>query len=70
MSADTLQSALASIGISATVEERGRVAVVIPDGELGLAAPARRQVVGLAREHGFSNVCVELAPRDANLSGD
>ena len=70
MTLDALRDGLTSAGLDARVEERGRVAIVIPNGEMTLNGEARRRVVALARQHGFSNVCVELAPRDANLPGD
>ena len=67
MSADALQRALAAIGIDSRVEERGRVAVLT--GELPVDAAARRRVVALGRDHGFSNVAFELT-LDADLPGD
>lgn len=70
MSADALQAKLADLGTPAVVEARGRVAVVTPHGKVDLDAQTRRRVVSAARQHGFSNVCVELTGGDANLSGD
>ena len=70
MSATAFQADLTAAGLSLQVEERGRMAVVIPAGGAAMDPAARRRVVALARQHGFSNVCIELAPRDANLPGD
>jgi len=63
-----LQSALAAIGFEAKVEGQGRVAILRAT-SLPVDAASRRRMVALAREHGFANVALELAP-DANLSGD
>jgi hypothetical protein len=51
-------------------EERGKVIVLAPDDSVVLDRQARRRIVAAARAHGYSNVCVELAPLDANLPGD
>lgn len=55
---------------AARVEERGRVIVIAPDASPGLDRQSRRRLVAAARAYGYSNVCVELAPLDANLPGD
>ena len=69
MKAERLEAALVSaIGPDARVEERGRVAI-LQSAIVPLDAASRRRIVALAREHGFANVALELAP-DANLSGD
>lgn len=68
MSARQLAEALAEAGIGAAVEEQGRIAIVT-SASLPLDAASRRRIVALAREHGFANVALDLAP-DANLSGD
>lgn len=82
MSADTLRAKLAELGTRVDVEALGRVAVVTPNTKVDLDAQARRRIVSAARQHGFSNVCVELTPSkadpsllrmtpaDANLPGD
>ena len=67
MSADTLRQALTAVGVDAAIEEQGRVAVITSP--VPLDAASRRRIVALGREHGFSNVALELAP-DENLSGD
>ena len=69
MSAAEFRDALSAAGITAAVEEQGRVAVVTAAGSLALDGAQRRQVVALGRKHGFSNIALELAP-DENLSGD
>jgi hypothetical protein len=67
VSADSLQQALSAAGVPAAVEAQGRVAVITSP--VPLDAASRRRIVALGREHGFSNVALELAP-DENLSGD
>ena len=69
MSAPLLEAALASVGIAATVEAQGKIAVLSPASTLPLDAASRRRIVALARDHGFANVALELAPR-ADLPGD
>ena len=69
MSADSLQHALAAIGIDAVVEGKGRIAVLTVCGSVSLDNASRRRIVALGREQGFSNIALELAP-DENLSGD
>jgi len=62
VSAESLVVALGRVGVACTVEPRDRLAVIIPEGDLvALADEAtRRQVLLLAREHGFTHVAVEL----------
>jgi hypothetical protein len=69
MSAATFQESLASAGIDAVVEEKGRVAVITTRENVPLDGASRRRIVALGREHGYSNIALELAP-DENLSGD
>ena len=69
MSAENFQQALAASGIEVTVEEKGRVAVLTTGSRLALDPASRRRIAALGREHGFSNIALELAP-DENLSGD
>lgn len=69
MNTDKLVKDLAVMGHHAQVEERGRVAVIVME-KMPADAAARRRIVSLARVHGYSNACVELAPPDANLPGD
>jgi hypothetical protein len=70
MSASAFSAALVALGIPGTVEERGKLAVIVPVGGPTLDAETRRAVVLLGRRHGFTNVCVEIPPTDAALSGD
>lgn len=71
MSIDALSLALANVSPVEAVEEQGRLAIVTVDDTTLLDAPTRRRLVALARAHGYSHICVELAPRDAkNLPGD
>jgi hypothetical protein len=62
VSAESLEVALGRAGVTCTVESRDRLAVIVPAGDVaGLADDAvRRQVLLLAREHGFTHVAVEL----------
>ena len=68
MSLDAFRKELGTMAVA--VEERGRVLVLGPDDSLTLDRQSRRRIVAAARAHGYSNVCVELAPLDANLPGD
>lgn len=71
MSLDGLGDDLAKVSGIVRVEEQGRLAIVTVDDTTLLDAPTRRRLVALARTHGYSHICVELAPSDAkNLSGD
>lgn len=63
--ASAFATALRSLDLGCAVEARARLAVLVPDGDavMRLAAPAtRREVIALARAHGFTNVAVELTP--------
>lgn len=81
MSAASLESALARVGLEAAVEARERLAIVrAADATAAHAIGARRgEVTALAAAHGFSHVALELAPSggrreslrsDAALPGD
>jgi hypothetical protein len=70
MSAPDFSAALLSLGIRCEIEEQGKLAVIIPADTVSLDARTRRTIVALGRTHGFANVCVELRPVDAALSGD
>ena len=61
--ANALDSALRTLDLACTVEPRARLALLVADADTvaRLAAPAtRREVIALARAHGFTNVAVEL----------
>ncbi len=62
MSLDALEKDLTALPAVARVEEQGRLAIVTVDDTTLLDAPTRRRLVALARTHGYSHVCVELAP--------
>lgn len=70
MSAASLSAALAAMGVRCAVEDQGKLAVLIPTGDVAIGSSIRRAIVSLARTHGFKNVCVELEPVHATLSGD
>jgi hypothetical protein len=69
MNERALEESLAGIGIAGRVEAMGRIAVVTTIGSMPLDAAARRRAVGMARENGFANVCIELTAVDAGLPG-
>ena len=69
MSADAFNAAVRGILPGARIEAEGRVAILSLEAAIPMNASSRRRIVALAREHGFSNVALELTP-DANLSGD
>ena len=62
MSADALRQALASLGLHGSIEARGVLAVLSLDGgSLSLSDPdLRARAVSLAKEHGFTNLALEL----------
>lgn len=63
--AGAFASALRTLNLACTVEPRARLALLVADADcvVRLAAPAtRREVIALARAHGFTNVAVELTP--------
>lgn len=81
MSETTFAAALAQLGVHCAVEAQGKLAVitVARDARPGLSreatdkildARSRRSIVTLGREHGFTNVCVELGQANASVSGD
>jgi hypothetical protein len=74
MSRTTLADALAKAGIALAVEELGKLAVLGAGGtnqqaDLATATARRREIVALARAHGFTNVCIELSETNAVVSG-
>jgi hypothetical protein len=74
MSRPTLADALANAGMVLAVEELGKLAILRagpsdPQGRLAMAAARRREILALARAHGFTNVCIELLEADAAVSG-
>ena len=62
MNASTLEVALRALGMSCTVEAHGRVAVLISKSAHTFPGDPslRREAVRLAREHGFTNLALEL----------
>jgi hypothetical protein len=60
------RDALVAAGIEAEVEAVGKVAIV--RAALPLNPGIRRRVVSLGREHGFSNVALELTTTSADPS--
>lgn len=67
MSAASLESALRERGIACRVEERERLALLVPDGPIALLedAAARREAVALVRAHGFTHIALEIADEPA-----
>jgi hypothetical protein len=73
MSCLSLAAALAANNFEVEVAEIGKVAVLtISDAAqssaISSAVQRRREIVRLAREHGFTNVCIELAETNAIVS--
>ena len=62
-----LAAALADRGLPCRVEERERLAIVVPQGELPALGDAatRRDVHRLATTYGFTHVALELDADDA-----
>ena len=59
---EALERALIEAGITARVEARERLAILIPDAEHTdlTSEPQRRAVLALAAERGFTHVALEL----------
>lgn len=72
MSADALEAALRVAGMTARVEARGGLAIVLADPAAFADPELRERAAALAREHGFTHVAVELPPEPARapLPGD
>jgi hypothetical protein len=66
----SLEAAFAAAGVPGRVEAHGRLAVFVPRSSLPLDGPTRRRLVALARDHGFTNLAVEVTEPDADLSRD
>lgn len=69
MKARDLATDLRSLGLECDIEVQGKLAVIIPTVHLKLDAKMRRSIVVRGREHGFTNVCIELNSVDATVSG-
>ena len=71
---DRLAEAVRALGVAASVEARGRLAVLRHDGDPArLADPVLRRRLGAAAlEHGFTHLALELAapPSDSSRAGD
>lgn len=65
-----LERSFADEGVTGRIEARGRLAVFTPASSIAPDARMRRRLVALARQHGFANIAIELAPDDAHLSRD
>lgn len=72
MSVHELASALGRIGLGGRVEARGKLAVlVLRDPSAARDPDVREAAVAAAREHGFTNLALELDEHDrAPLPGD
>jgi hypothetical protein len=66
---DVLQSRLREAGIACRVEQRDRLAIVIPDAA-GISRDDRLLMIQTARAEGFTHVAIELDPDGAPLPGD
>ena len=65
-----LADALVDAGFRFTVEEQGKLAVLVPTTSVNYDARTRRAIVALARAHGFANVCIEIQALDAAVPGN
>lgn len=66
---DALQAGLRDAGIPCRVEERDRLAIVIPRAA-AIGRDERLLMIQMARGQGFTHVAVELDPDGAPLPGD
>lgn len=63
MSAEVLETALASLGVRGRIETRDRLAVLIATDDEAvvlLDEATRGRAVAIAREHGYANLALEL----------
>lgn len=72
MSAEALREALAVLGLRGNIEARGNLAVLSLEGDPArLRDPkVRERAVGIAREHGFTHLALDVTgpqPDDAAL---
>lgn len=65
-----LERSFAEEGVVGRIEARGRLAVFTPVSPFVPDAGMRRRLVALARQHGFANIAIELAPDHAHLPRD
>lgn len=63
-----LQSCLREAGISCRVEQRDRLAIVVPEADI--SRDDRLLMIQMARGQGFTHVAIELDPDGAPLPGD
>ena len=71
MSAESLEAALRAEGIDCVVEERERLAVIVP-GPRGLdlsSVELRRRALALLPAHGFTHLALELLPPPERAAG-
>ena len=63
MSAASLETALRARGVACRVEDRERLALLIPEGSVAaIEDPSvRREIVSLLREHGFTHLALEVS---------
>jgi hypothetical protein len=67
---ERLERLLREENISARIEARERLVVLIPHRAWQGGAGERARIIDMARAAGFSHVAVEIDPPDAPLSGD
>lgn len=63
MSAEALRQALVTLGIRGSIEARGALAILSVEGDAAqLRDPEfRARILGLASEHGFTNLALEVS---------
>lgn len=68
MTAESLELALAAVGVPCSVEPHQRLAVLRPsaDGPSLVEESLRARVVALATEHGFTHVALDLTDTSAD----
>jgi hypothetical protein len=59
---DALEYDLTRLGLAIKVEERDRLAVLVPDASVSVrrAEMLQREIASLASKHGFTHVAIEL----------
>jgi hypothetical protein len=65
-----LTTRLQQHGIACRIEARDRLAIIVANQNSFSAAPARADVLRLAKEEGFTHVALELDPDGAALPGN
>jgi hypothetical protein len=70
MNARSLEEAMRSAGYACTVEAHDRLAIVLPERDTAAleSGAARRAMLALARDHGFTHLALELPDEEGEVA--